>query len=259
VTVAPGLWLALAVSAGLYLAAARRAARWPVRRTLLWLAGLVVVGAALGSGLDAEADHSMRAHMLQHLLLVNLAAPLLVGGAAVALALRGAPALRGPVGRALRSRWLAAALHPACAVGVLVVVVALTHLPAVYDAALDHPLLHVLQHMAYLAAAILFWTAVLGVRPVPHRRSPLIRVLMLLLAMPPMALVGVALMSTSQPAYRHYALADQHGAGRLMWIGGTLPMGALVLVLAIGAVGEEERRQQRREAFAAGRAGERVA
>lgn len=243
------IWPVLALWAALYLAAVRRVPGWPRRRTAAWLLGLAALGAASLTGAA-----TMRQHMVGHLVLVNLAAPLVVCGGAFALALRAAPAVRPPLRRALRSRWLALALHPAVAVGALVLVVAGTHWPALYDAALDHPLLHALQHAAYLATALVFWAAVIGARPLPRRRSPLVRILVLLLAMPPMALVGVGLMAGSAPAYAHYASGDQHGAGRLMWLGGTLPMGAAVLVLAVGAAGEEERRQRRREAWADARA-----
>jgi cytochrome c oxidase assembly factor CtaG len=256
---APGLLAALVVSAVLYLFATRRAGRWPRRHTAAWLAGLLAVGVALLSRIDTHADHDLHAHMIQHLLLINLAAPLLVAGAPVALALRADGGLRGPLVRTLRSRWAAVLLHPVTAVALFTLVLVGTHVPAVYDAAVAHAGLHALEHLAYVASSMLFWTAVLGVRPLPRRRSPLVRVLMLLLAMPPMALVGVALMSTARPAYTRYALVDQHGAGRLMWVAGTLPMGALVLVLAVGAVTEEERRQQRLDRYAALRAGERPA
>lgn len=250
----PVLWLLLAASAVLYLRAAARTPRWRTLHTVAWLGGLAALAVALLSGLDAEAQTSMRAHMVQHLLLVNLAAPLLVAGSPVALALRSTPRLRPPLRRALHSRALAFALHPAVAVVVLTLIVGGSHLPAIYDAALDHPALHATEHMAYLTSALLFWSAILGIRPLPRRRSVLPRVLALLIAMPPMALIGVSIMSTSGPAYRHYALADQHGAGRLMWVAGTLPMAALVMVLAASGVLEEERRQVRREAHAARRA-----
>jgi putative membrane protein len=240
---------ALLAAGGLVYAAGVRSDRaWPWRRTAAWFAGLATIGVALLSSLDAHAHTSMHAHMVQHLLLVIVAAPLLVAGAPLALALRTSVAARPGLVALLRSRVLALALHPAAVVALLTLVMALSHLPAVYDTALDHPALHAGEHLVYLLSALLFWTTVLGVRPLPHRRSTLARMLALLAAMPGMALTGVALMSTAHPAYAHYALADQHGAGRLMWVGGTLPMGALVLVLGIAGLNEEERRQRSVEA-----------
>jgi cytochrome c oxidase assembly factor CtaG len=247
-----GLWLSLAASAGLYARAAARAPRWSWRRSAAWFAGLAVVGVALLSPLDAHAATSMRAHMAQHLLLVVIAAPLLVAGAPLALALRTGGAARGAARRLIGSRALGALLHPVVATALLSLALAVTHVPALYDAALDHPVLHAGEHLLYLATAALFWTVVLGVRPQRHRRSVLARFLALLAAMPPMALVGVALMTTSTPVYAHYGLGDQHGAGRLMWVGGTLPMGALALAVAAAGLLEEERRQLRRESYAAG-------
>lgn len=243
---------ALGLAAVLYARGVHRAGRWPRRRSAAWAAGIVVVAAALLGGPAAAADADMRAHMAQHLGLVVLAAPLLLAGAPLLLALRTEPALRPGLRALLASRAVRAALHPALAVSLFAVVLAGSHVPAVYDAAVDHPAVHVAEHAAYLGSAGLFWAVVLGVRPLPGRRSPLVRVLCLLLAMPPMALVGVAILSSARPLYDHYALADQHAAGQLMWIGGTLPMAALVLVLAVAGVLEEERRQVRREAYGAG-------
>lgn len=213
---------------------------------VVWAGGTATLLLALVA-LAGGAHRSMHDHMVQHLLLVDLAAPLLAAGGPWLLRVR---ALRPGVAGLLRSRALRAALHPAAAVVAFAAVVGGSHWPAIYDAALDHPALHALEHLAYLGSAMLFWGAVLAPRPLP-RRSPLVRVLILLLAMPPMALAGVGIMATSRPAYRHYGLADQHGAGRLMWVGGTLPMGAVVLALAVAGANEEERRQRRRELYEA--------
>jgi putative membrane protein len=258
----PGLWAALLLCGALYAWGARRARRWPAGRGIAFACGLAVVALALLSGLDAEAHRGLAAHMVQHLLLVGVAAPLLLAGAPVALALRAWPGARAPLGRVLRSRAAALALHPATGLAVYVVVLVGTHVPVVYEAALEHPAVHALEHLAYLGAALLFWSPVLAVGPLPHRSSPLARLLVVLLAMPPMALTGIAIMTHRSVLYPAYAqarspqeaLADQRAGGRVMWIGGTIPLGLLAVGLTVRAIDAEERRQARREALADRRA-----
>src|SRR4051794_10468846 len=81
----------LVIVAGLYLAGVRRARRWSSRRTAAFLAGLAVMAIALQSGLADGGEQLLSVHMLQHLLVVLVAPPLLLLGAPVALALRSLP------------------------------------------------------------------------------------------------------------------------------------------------------------------------
>src|SRR5947209_19501900 len=91
------LVLELTASAGLYLWAANvRARRWSHWRTLAFLAGLGCVLMALESGVDAYDDRLLEIHMVQHMLLLMLAPPLLLAGRPLILALRALP----PTGRA---------------------------------------------------------------------------------------------------------------------------------------------------------------
>jgi putative membrane protein len=238
------LVLELTLAAVAYLAATRRVRRWPAARTAAFLAGLTVAGVALVA-LDAAAHRRLSAHMAQHLLLVFGAAPLLVAGSPVALWLRATR--RTP--RARRAAPLAAALgHPLLGWAALPAVMALTHFTAVYGLALEHPLVHAGEHAAYLLAALAFWRPVLGADPVRRRPGAVGRVLYLLLAAGPLAVVGVAMQSSRRPWYGAYAerpgaLADQHAAGALMWVGGGVVLAAILLAVAWGAVEREHRRR----------------
>ena len=104
------LILALAVAAGAYPSAARsvgaahRANPWPTRRTLAYLAGVAAVGVALLSPIDTLSDDLLTVHMVQHLLLVSVAAPLLALSGIGTLALRAASA-------DARNRYLLPFLH----------------------------------------------------------------------------------------------------------------------------------------------------
>jgi putative membrane protein len=254
----PALLLLVAVG-GAYVAAARRASRpgrpWPRRRTAAFLAGLAAVAVALASGLHAYSEGALSAHMLQHLLLVLVAAPLLAQGAPAILALRAchgaarrraAAVLAWPV---LARAGMAAALFT----GVLVA----WHLPALYEAALGVPWVHALEHATLVAAAILYWTAVLGAAP-GRRTAPGTRLAALVAVMPPMALLGAVLMTSERVAYAPYAvaarrwgwsaLADQRAGAGVMWVGGAFVMTAALLLVSWRALLAEHQRQLRREA-----------
>ena len=235
------LALELVAAGALYGRAARRVRRWPGWRTACFLAGLAAVALAL-IGLDAAAHRTLRAHMLQHLLLVFAAAPLLVLGSPGALALRAS-------GRRLRRVLRAPALaHPAIGFAALATTMAVTHVSRIYDAALAHPALHVAEHVAYLGAAVLFWRPVLGADPVPARPGAVGRLLYLMLASGPLSLVGVAMASSHVPWYAPYAqrpgaLADQHAAGELMWVGGGLALAGITVLCVWAALRREHERR----------------
>ncbi|MEA2256081.1 MAG: hypothetical protein QOG35_2126 [Solirubrobacteraceae bacterium] len=236
-------------AAAAYLWAARRVRRWPVARTAAFLAGLAALGVAL-LVLDAAADRTLVAHMVQHLVLVFAAAPLLVLGSPIALGLRAAGA---PARRALRARAIA---HPLVGWCALPAAFAATHFSGAFELALRHPLVHVGEHVLYLAAAALFWRPVLGADPVPHRPGFAGRVLYLMLAAGPLALVGVAMQISTRPWYATYAarpgaLADQRAAGALMWVGGGLALAVVLMGVAWSAVVREHRRQVAYEELAA--------
>jgi putative membrane protein len=230
----------LAVAA-VYAAGARRVRRWPVARTAAFLAGLVAVGVAL-LVLDAAAHRRLTAHMVQHLLLAFVAAPLIVAGSPLALGLRAVGA------RARRTLPAAALAHPLVGWVALPATMAVTHFSGLYDAALAHPAVHAGEHAAYLLAGVAFWRPVLGTDPVPGRPGPIGRLLYLVLAAGPLSVVGVAMASSGRPWYAAYAarpgaLADQRAAGELMWVGGGLALAVIVMVATWAAVEREHRRR----------------
>jgi len=233
--------------------AARRPG-WPAARVAAFALGLAALIVALSPPLDARADARLSAHMVQHLLLTLVAAPLLVAGTPFALLLRALP--RGGARRlmrALRSRPARVLLHPLVAWSLLPALMLVTHLTGLYELALRHPPVHAAEHAAYLAAALLFWLPALSDAPLPHRLGPVGRLLYLLLAMPAMAAPGVVLSIEQHVRYRSYgtdagALADQHAAGAIMWVAGSVLAGALTVIAAWLALEQEERRAVAREA-----------
>ncbi len=254
--------LVAAVVLALYLWGTLRArGRWPAPRTLAFVAGVGCVLVALQSGVASFDDRMLSAHMVQHMLLLMLAPPLLIAARPVILALRAiSPSRRPAVARALA--FTRPCTAPWVCLAVFFSAILLTHLTAFYDATLRHPELHEAEHVLYLAAGVLLFWPILDGDPAPaHRLGGLGRLLYMLAAMVPMALVGAYLNRHASLVYTPYgppskalglsALSDQAQAGAIMWVLGNTIMIAIGLSSVIVALVTDEHRQQAREARAA--------
>jgi putative membrane protein len=213
-------------------------------RARCFTVALVALGLALLSPLDALSNALASAHMVQHLLLLVVAAPLLALSAPSSAILRGSPlALRRASGRwrrrlGLTHGNLGVLRHPAAVWLLAVGVVWFWHAAAPYDATLDNELLHVLEHASFLATAVLFWQVVVGVRGAARIPGGLGVLLVFAMAMQSVFL-SVLLTFARTPWYSGYAattapwgldpLTDQRLAGVIMWI----PAGGIYLVVAL--------------------------
>jgi cytochrome c oxidase assembly factor CtaG len=261
----PGLSVTLVMSAWVYLRGVHRGGhgrrRWPRWRTASFLAGLATIALALESGLDAYAEDLLSIHMVQHLLLILVAPPLLLAGTPITLALRAvAPARRRALATLLRGRAAAAISHPAAGLLAIGSAMLCTHLTPLFGLALTDPPVHVAEHILYLASGLLFWAVLIPPGPRVRRLDGLGEIVYLLLGMPLMSVVGVILETDGTPRYPEYlaparrlgisALADQRLAGALMWVAGTLVMGVIALLVAWHSILAEERRAVARESYA---------
>lgn len=233
--VEPPVTLALILTGAVYVHAegrvqrARGGRRVTGRRRWYFFAGLLAIFAALESPIDTGAQTSFSIHMVQHLLLTMVAAPLLVLGAPVTLALQAWPGIaRRGILSLLHSAPIRLLANPLVAWGLFFGFMWASHLTGLYEATLRSAGIHELEHLGYLATALLFWMPVVGVDPAPSRLSYPARILYLFLAMPAMAFLGLAIFSARHVLYSAYAavegtaraLADQQVAGALMWTGG---------------------------------------
>jgi cytochrome c oxidase assembly factor CtaG len=210
---------------------------------------------ALQSPIHAYSHRLFSVHMVQHLVLMMVAAPLLVLGTPVELALRASSSsvrsrVLVPI---LRSRVASLLSNPVVCWSAFTVVLWASHFTSLYEDALGSQAIHGLEHVLYLVAAVLFWRPVIGLEPGPSRISHPARILYLFLAMPQMAFLGLAIYSSDRVLYPHYlvtapplgtsALADQHLAGVLMW---TTSM--VLLLPALGYVLFDWMKKDEREA-----------
>jgi cytochrome c oxidase assembly factor CtaG/ferredoxin len=239
----PSLLITLLVCAGLYLrgwlALRRRyARRWHGGHLTAFFGGLAVIYLALASPIEPFAALLLQVHMLQHLLLMMAAPPLLWLGAPLIPLLRGLP-------RAVRIFWaipllsapslrrlFGALTHPLSALLLFVAVTWFWHVPPVYDLALRSSGWHYLQHVCFLGTALLFWYPI--VRPYPARPpwSSWLLLPVLLIADLSNTLLSALLTFSDRALYSYYAVVprlggvsaveDQAAAGVLMWIPGSI-------------------------------------
>jgi putative membrane protein len=257
--------VSLTATAWAYLWAVRRVNRahpghpQPTHRTWLFCAGLAVVGVALMSPIEAYEGALFSVHMVQHMLLQLLAAPLLLAGAPITLTLRAAsPSVRRRLLGVLHSGFVRVISFPVVAWVIFAAVNWGWHFSIYYDMALENEALHYLQHATLLAVALLFWWPAIGVDPSPWRLPHPVRLLYLFLAMPQNSFLGVALMSATTVLYPHYVtnvrewgvspLEDQQLGGVIMWVVGDLAFLAGMAVVVALWVGYEERRTKRLDA-----------
>ena len=185
------------------------------RQAVAFFAGLAVLAAALVSPVDALADTLLSVHMLQHLMLLMVAPPLLVYGRPGLVTFLGLPASsRSGLGAlAARRRLRQAARVVLNPLFVLVATVAALwgwHLPGPYQAAITHPALHAVEHLTFLVSALAFWSLVIDAAP--RRRlgyGPAI--LLVFVTMLAGAALGALITFSSSVLYPIY------GAGAHLW------------------------------------------
>jgi putative membrane protein len=227
----------------------------PRRRTVAFLGGLGVIAVALMSGIDAYDTTLFSVHMVQHLLLTLVAAPLIALGAPITALLRVAtPDVRRTVILPiLHSRVLRILSFPVVAWLVFAGVMWGTHFSPLFDRSLEDPIVHDFEHALYLAAGLLFWWPAVGLDPSPWRMTHPVRAMYILLQMPQNTFLALAILSSSVPLYAHYAtlavrwgpsaLEDQRIAGGLMWIGGDVLFIAAMAAVIAGWMLHEKRQE----------------
>lgn len=243
------LVLLSAVGAAIFVAGGRsRSHRTSPRRRGCALLGIIVLAVAIASPLDALAGALASAHMVQHVLLILVAAPLLVVGAPMAPTLAAAPRQL----RVAMARWLRRSLVRNMSVLVGLPLVAwllhaaalwLWHSAVLYDAALRYPALHALEHMTFLATGLLFWNIVLAAQRRRRVSGPAAVLVVFTMGLQSVFLSALLTFaptpwyraySVSAPAWGLDPLTDQQLAGLIMWIpAGLVYFGVAITIFAI--------------------------
>jgi cytochrome c oxidase assembly factor CtaG len=213
--------------------------RTRVWREVSFYSGVITALVVLEPPFDGWADTSFALHMTQHVVLLTVTPPLVVLGRpwprlwlpfplrvrrGLARGLAGSASFRF-VGRAFT--------RPPVALAVLSATLAVWHLPALYDAAVRHTDIHVLEHVCFVFTALLFWGPMLEAPPVRARIDHLRRAAWFAAAMVPGWILAIVLAYTSKPLYAPYAelvhrpgglsaMADQQLAAGIMWVPGSL-------------------------------------
>jgi len=218
-------------------------------RLVSYCVGIVVVFVALLSPIDVLASHLFTLHMVQHLLLVMIAPPLMLLANPLPVSLWGLPR---PVrkssslllGRKATFRYLLELISSPGVTWMAFIIIFLGwHEPLAYDLALKSEFAHDIEHITFFVGGILFWWQVIPAGPwIRTRLGPLASVGYLLAAVGPNMLAGAAIAFSNSPIYVYYTrvprtfglsvMDDQRIGGLLMWIPGSmmLVMAALVII-----------------------------
>jgi cytochrome c oxidase assembly factor CtaG len=183
---------------------------WPARRTAAALVALLVLGAATSAAVDERAQASLAWHMTQQMVLL-FAVPLGV------MAARTGELVTG--GR----RWAPTAAARAAAWVAMAGIQWIGHVPVVLDGLWSRPAALAAVHWALVAAGVaLFGCAFAAVRA--HTLHPLLAGLYVASIMAGTDAIGLWLLFDPHAIYSHYALADQHRAGAVMFAAGMVPL-----------------------------------
>lgn len=225
----------------------------PVRRSVAFAAALTALAFALLSGIDRYDTMLFAVHMAQHLLVAMVAAPLIALSGPITLAMR----LASP---ATRRRWILPVLHarltrvlafPVVAWVIFAGVMWVSHFSPLFDAALEDPLVHDVEHALFLGSGLLFWWPAVALDPAPWRMPHPARALYVLLQMPQNTFLAVVLLNAPTVLYPHYAtlqrawgptaLADQQAAAGIMWLAGDAIFLVAVMAIVLGWMRAEAR------------------
>ena len=214
-------------AAALYALGRRGRAR--VWREVSFYSGVALAFVVLEPPFDRWSDTWLAAHMSQHVILMTVVPPLVVYGRPwprlwMPFPLSVRRAVGGGLSRSRSFRVGAGFLkRPAVALVLQSAAVGAWHVPQLYDAAARNEWIHVLEHVCFVAPALVFWGALLDAPPVRARIDHLHRSLWFVAAMVPGWILAIVLAFATAPVYAVYpSMTDQQLAAGVMWVPGSL-------------------------------------
>ena len=227
-------------------------ARWPLRRTAAFFAGLAVCAYATNGAIAVYDEALFSAHMVGHLALVMLAPALLVAGRPLTLALAAVtPERRSRLQNVLQGRVISLVTAPPVVLACYIVAIVGSHLTGLMNTIMRVTWAGQLEHLVYVLVGCQFFVLVLGAEPIRWRLGAPARWLLLAIAMAVDTFTGVILLQAtspiamlSAPGLSVGALSDTHTGGAIMWFGGDAIMAAVMITLVVGWLHRPESRAQ---------------
>jgi cytochrome c oxidase assembly factor CtaG len=230
----------------------------PYWRLLSYLGGLICIILALLSPVEVLSGQLFFMHMIQHMLLVMCAPPLLLISNPFPILLWGLPAkIRTVVGGLfVGNSWLRKLLKRYAGAGtiwmIFVIVYIGWHDPTLYEAALRSKFVHDIEHISFFVVSMLFWWHVTSAAPRVHQNLAYgKRIAYLLVTVPVNMISGVIITFSRQPIYEYYVkiqrpwsltvMQDQMLGGIIMWIPGSMMLIVAIIVLVVRMMASEER------------------
>jgi cytochrome c oxidase assembly factor CtaG len=215
-------------------------------RQAAFYSGLALIVVTLASPIGHIADELLAVHMIEHLLMADIGALLIVVG------------LTGPlIAPILRVHWiyrLRILAHPAIAFPIWAVDLFAWHIPALYQGAIHHSGVHALEHAMFIACGVNMWMCLFGPLPMPRWFGNFAKLVYILGVRLTGAVLGNVFIWSGTVFYPTYAggerywgvspLSDQAAAGAVMMVEGSILTLVLFAWLFMRAAQEGEERQE---------------
>jgi cytochrome c oxidase assembly factor CtaG len=229
---------------------------WSSLKTAAFIGGLVATAISVFSFIGVYQQELFWDHMVQHLILIMVAAPLFAISSPVRLIWRATTGTANQRFTAvLRSRTARILGHPGVAFVAYAVLIPITHLTVWYNYTLEHPAVDNVEHLIFLGLGYLFWRQIFGDDPNCYRLHPALKFAYLFLAIPIDTFTGLSLDQQTHelfPAYFAFhrtwgpsLVDDLHIGGVLMWVAGDTLMLWPMIPVALGWLHLEERKAVR--------------
>jgi cytochrome c oxidase assembly factor CtaG len=215
---------------------------WSVGKTIAWVGALFTTGVAIFSFVGVYDGELFWDHMLQHLILIMVAAPLFAVASPLRLAFCATSGTAHlVVTEALRSRVAKLLGNPIVAFVLYAVVIPISHLTVWYNYTLTQENVHNAEHLTFLLVGYLFWRQIFGNDPNEHRLHPAMQFFYLFMAIPIDTFTGLSLAGASHELFPAYFathrtwgpsyVTDLHVGGDIMWVvGDTLMLWPMIPV-----------------------------
>jgi cytochrome c oxidase assembly factor CtaG len=229
---------------------------WSVGKTAAWIGALFTTAVSIFTFVGVYDSELFWVHMVQHLLLIMVAAPLFAVASPIDLAWKATTgAAHIAVTEALRSGVAKFLGHWAVAFVLYAVLIPISHLTTWYNLTLENAGLHNAEHLAFLLVGYMFWRQIFGSDPNCYRLHPAMQFVYLFLAIPIDTFTGLSLAGATKEMFPAYLAThrtwgpsyvnDLHIGGSIMWVvGDTLMLWPMVPV-ALRWMHMEERKADR--------------